>query len=331
MLDCLKLAYGGDGNVEGMVMGTCDKTCFRGTARLCWVVYAVLLSCAIPAMAQNYQVIPIWPGVAPGSESWTWHEQTLYSAPFHTRVVLNVSRPTLTVYLPERSKAIGAAVMVCPGGGFHFLSIDNEGTEVARWLTAHGITAFLLKYRLVHTNSQDFARETMEDIANRAKMAAIMKTLSPMVLADGQQAVRVIRQQAAEWKLSPDRIGVIGFSAGGYVTADLALHHNAGSRPDAAAAIYPAVPEPMLVPPDAPPLFIVCASDDPLVPPLTNSVRLYVLWKIAGVSAELHVYSRGGHGFGMRKQGLPVDHWIDAYARWLVTQGWLKPTPEFVH
>ncbi len=302
---------------------------FRGTPVLCLAFCAVLFSGAISARAEGQQVIPLWPGVAPGTESWTWHERTLYSAAFHTRVVLNVTRPTLTVYLPEASKANGTAVVVCPGGGFHFLSIDNEGTEVARWLTAHGVTAFLLKYRLVHTDAGDFAKETMEDIANRDKMAAIMRTLGPMVLADGQQAVRIVRQRAAEWKISPDRIGIIGFSAGGYVTADVALHHDAASRPDFAAAIYPAVPEPMMVPADAPPLFIVCASDDPLVPPLTNSIRLYSLWKIAGIPAELHVYARGGHGFGMKKQGLPVDHWIDAYARWLA---WIShqdgPTPD---
>lgn len=299
---------------------------FRGMSLLCSVLYTVLFCSAISAAAQSQQVIPIWPGVAPGSENWTWHEQTVYSPAFHTRVVLNVSRPTLTVYLPEASTANGAAVLVCPGGGFHFLSIDNEGTEVTHWLAAHGIAAFLLKYRLVHTNAQDFARETMTDIANRMRMADIMKTLGPMDLADGQQAVRVIRQRAAEWKISPDRIGMIGFSAGGYVTSDVAVHHDTASRLDSAATIYPAVPEPMMVPADAPPLFIVCASDDPLVPPLTNSVQLYSLWKIAGISAELHVYARGGHGFGMRKQGLPVDHWIDAYARWLGSKGWLKPT-----
>jgi acetyl esterase/lipase len=297
---------------------------FRGATLLCWALWAVLFLSAISGITQEQQVIPLWPGVPPGSENWTWHEQTLYSPTFHSRVVLNVSRPTLTVYLPEPSEANGTAVVVCPGGGFHFLSIDNEGTEVARWLTTHGVTAFLLKYRLVHTSAQDFARETMEDIANRHKMAAIMHTLGPMVLADGQQAVRIVRQRAFEWKVSPDRVGMIGFSAGGYVTAAVALRHDAASRPDFAAAIYPAVPEPMMVPPDGPPLFIVCASDDPLVPPLTNSVRFYMLWKVAGRSAELHVYSRGGHGFGMKKQGLPVDHWIDAYAYWLRSEGLLK-------
>jgi acetyl esterase/lipase len=288
------------------------------------IVCAVLFSAAIAANAQQ-KVIPLWPGAAPGSEKWTYHEQTINSPAFHTRVVLNVSRPTLTVYLPEPSKANGTAVIVGPGGGFHFLSLDNEGTEVAHWLTARGVTVFLLKYRLVQTHPADFAKETMEDIANRDKMAAIMKALGPMVLADGEQAVRIVRRRAAEWKIAPNRIGIIGFSAGGYVSADVALHHNSASRPDFAAAIYPALPPHTMVPPDAPPMFIACASDDPLVAPLANSVRLYTLWEIAGIPAELHVYARGGHGFGMRKGGLPVDHWIDAYGDWLRSQGLLKP------
>lgn len=287
-------------------------------------VCAVLFGVVIAANAQR-QVIPLWHGAAPGSESWTYHQQTIYSPRFHTRVVLNVSRPTLTVYLPEPSRAIGTAVIVCPGGGFHFLSLDNEGTEVAHWLNAHGVTAFLLKYRLFHTDPADFAKETMQDLANSNKMRAIMKTLGPMVLADGQQAVRIVRQRAAQWKINPKRIGIIGFSAGGYVSADVALHHDADSRPDFAAAIYPALPPHAMVPPDAPPMFIACASDDPLVPPLTNAVRLYTLWEIAGIPAELHVYAQGGHGFGMTKRGLPVDHWIDAYGAWLRSQGLLKP------
>jgi acetyl esterase/lipase len=288
---------------------------------------AVFFSVAIAANAQQ-QVIPLWPGTAPGSEHWTYHEQTIYSPRFHTRVVLNVSRPTLTVYLPEASRANGTAVIVCPGGGFHFLSIDNEGAKVARWLTAHGVTAFLLKYRLIETQPGTFVKQTMDDIANRNKMQVIMKTLGPMVLADGQQAVRIVRRRAAEWKIDPKRIGIIGFSAGGYVSADVALNHDAASRPDFLAAIYPALPPHAMVPPDAPPMFIACASDDPLVPPLANCVRLYTLWEIARIPAALHVYARGGHGFGMNRRGLPVDHWIDAFGDWLRSQGFLKPDHE---
>lgn len=293
----------------------------------CWAVCAILLISAITANAQQ-KVIPLWPGAAPGSENWTQQEQTFYSPGFHARVVRNVTRPTLTLY-PPTAPSNGTAIVVCPGGGFHFLSIDNEGTEVARWLSARGVTAFLLKYRLLRTRGTpaDLYRQTFDDINNRPKMAALMKTLSPLVLADGQQAIRTVRQHAAQWKIVPHRIGIIGFSAGGFVTVDVVLHHDSSSRPDFAAAIYPAIPDRIRVPADAPPMLVVCASDDPLVPPLTNGVLLYSLWKLAGVPAELHVYAQGGHGFGMSKRGLPVDHWIDAFGEWLGAQGLLKPAP----
>ncbi|HEX5482943.1 MAG TPA: alpha/beta hydrolase [Terriglobia bacterium] len=292
-----------------------------------WAVCLILLSVALAANAQQ-KVIPLWPGAAPGSENWTQKEQTFYSPRFHARVVRNVTRPTLTLY-PPTAPSNGTAIVVCPGGGFHFLSIDNEGTEVARWLSARGVTAFVLKYRLLRTSgtAADLYRQTFDDINNHAKMAALMKTLSPLVLADGQQAIRKVRQQAAQLKIEPHRVGMIGFSAGGFVTADVALQHDSSSRPDFAAAIYPAVPDHIRVPGDAPPMFVVCASDDPLVPPLANGVLLYSLWKLAGVPAELHVYAQGGHGFGMSKRGLPVDHWIDAFGDWLGAQGLLKPAP----
>jgi acetyl esterase/lipase len=291
------------------------------------LVLAGLLSASLAASAQQ-KVIPLWPEAAPGSENWTQQEQTIYSPQFHTRVVRNVTRPTLTVY-PPTAPSNGTAVVVCPGGGFHFLSIDNEGTEVARWLSAHGVTAFVLKYRLLRTSGTpaDLFQQTMEDINNRTKMAALMKPYAPLVTADGQQAVRLVRQQARQWKISPNRIGIIGFSAGGWLSVKVALDHDASSRPDFAAAIYPALPDDLRVPQDAPPMFVVCASDDPLVPPLTNSVRLYSLWKLAGIPAELHVFSKGGHGFGMAKHSLPVDHWVDLYGDWLRVQGLLKPAP----
>lgn len=296
-------------------------------ARHEWAVAVVLLGVAIAGRAQQ-KVIPLWPGAAPGSENWTWHERTLTAPKSHRQIVVNVVRPTLTVYAPEKSKANGTAIIVAPGGGFHFLAIDYEGTEVAHWLAARGVTAFLLKYRLLHTTgatAEAVHRQTAEDTNNHFKMEELMKPLTPLVLADGDQAVRVVREHASEWNVRQDRIGIIGFSAGGYVSAAVALRHDAASRPDFAAAIYPALPGRAMVPPDASPMFIACASDDPLLPPLANCVRLYTLWEIAGVPVELHVYAKGGHGFGMTKRGLPVDHWIDAFGRWLGSQGLLSP------
>jgi acetyl esterase/lipase len=147
-----------------------------------------------------------------------------------------------------------------------------------------------------------------------------MKPLRPLVIADGQQTVRVVREHASEWCLAPDRIGMMGFSAGGMVTVSVALKHDASCRPDFAAAIYASV-QAAPVPADAPPLFILCAADDEMASPI--SVRLYSDWKAAGHSVELHIYATGGHGFGMRKLGLSTDTWIERFGDWLQVQGLL--------
>ncbi len=284
---------------------------------------ASLTASAVQPSANQPKVIPLWPGVAPGSEGWTQQEQEVFAPQLKSRIVHNVARPTLTAFFPEASIRNGTAVIVCPGGAFHFLAIEFEGTEVATWLNSLGITAFVLKYRLVRTGD-DAMQETTDHLRDPAKMADLMKTLRPLVLADGQQAVRMVREHAAEWGLAPDRIGIMGFSAGGAVTAAVALQHDSASRPDFAAPVYGLAPEQVTVPEDAPPLFVVCAADDPLVPP-DHSVRLYSAWHAAGHPVELHVYAKGGHGFGMKKQVLPVDQWTDRFSDWLKAQGFLKP------
>ena len=268
------------------------------------------------------QVVPLWPGAAPGSEDWDQMEQESVM-PGGLRVIRNVARPTLTAYSSDSAFANGTAVIVCPGGGFHFLSIGMEGTDVATWLNAHGVTAFVLKYRLLRTDD-DFATQVWRNLGDPTRMAALMQPLRPLLVADGQQAVRLVRQRAAEWGIQADRIGIMGFSAGGTVTSAVALRHDAGSRPDFAAAIYGAGWEDIPAPPDAPPMFVLCADDDPLIPS-TVSLGLYSKWKAAARPVELHVYRKGGHGFGMRKQGLPTDTWIERFGDWLAGQGLLDP------
>ena len=225
------------------------------------------------------QVIPLWPGGAPGSEGWTQGE-TLSAMQNGLRVIRNVAQPTLTAYFPDPQIATGIAVVVCPGGAFHFLAYEHEGTQVAAWLNAHGIAAFMLKYRLIQTGD-NFAAEVQERLADRAKMAGPMQALAPLILADAQQAVRLVRQRAVEWSVRPDRIGIMGFSAGGAVTMAVTLHHDASSRPDFAAPIYAAHFGEIVVPDDAPPLFLVHASDDPLIP-AGISTRIYTAWQAAG-------------------------------------------------
>jgi acetyl esterase/lipase len=289
-----------------------------------------LLSLTLACLAQQ-KVIPVWPDAAPGSESWTQQEET-FSHPMFGTTVRNVTKPTLTAYFAPAATANGTAVIVCPGGGFQFLSWASEGTEVAEWLNAHGVTAFVLKYRLEDTGptQQDFQKTVNAFFAdlmqhNAAKMASLEKT-AELASADGRQAVKVVRRHAAEWGIAPDRIGIMGFSAGGRVTMGVAMVHDADSRPAFTAPIYgPGLLNGVPIPADAAPMFILCASDDPLSPS-TDSSKLYTAWKTAGRSAELHIYSKGGHGFGMKQQHLPVDHWIDRFGDWLEVQGWLKPT-----
>lgn len=267
----------------------------------------------MPSTSQPF-VIPLWPAGAPGSETWTQTE-TISTMQSGLRVIRNVAQPSLTAYLPDPARATGTAVIICPGGAFHFLAYEHEGTQVAAWLNAHGIAAFMLKYRLIRTE-EDFEAVVWRRLNQREELAGQLQPLAPLILADGQQAVRLVRQRAAEWGIRPDRIGIMGFSAGGGVTMAVALHHDGASRPDFAAPIYAGHFGEIAVPDDAPPLFLVHADDDPLVP-AGISTAIYTAWHAAGKPAELHIYSRGGHGFGMNKLGLPVDGWIERFAEWL--------------
>lgn len=264
------------------------------------------------ACAGEPTVIPIWPGAAPGTENWTQQEVTDSSGSkgAHPQV-RNVTRPTLTVFLPEASQANGTGLVVCPGGGFRFLAFDREGTDVARWLNTLGVAAFVLKYRVMQTG----------DPGEKAEATERRKAAIAFGVADTQQALRVARAHAAEWKVAPERLGIMGFSAGGYMSAAVALQHDAGSRPAFAAPIYPVAPEDLTVPADAPPLFVLQANDDKLV---EHALRLYTAWKGANVPVELHIYARGGHGFAGRTQNLPVDNWADRLRDWLSSQGLLK-------
>jgi acetyl esterase/lipase len=277
---------------------------------------ALLLFLTVSAFAAEPKVIPLYPGAAPGSESWNYEEKSTVGPQDTILRIGNITHPTLTAYVPETATANGTAIIVCPGGGFRYLAFDHEGTEVATWLNSIGVTAFVLKYRVMRTGDADEK--------DPAKVAERRKEIIPMAIADGQQAVRLVRSLASEWNINPDRIVILGFSAGGYVAAGVALQHDARSRPNYVAPIYPGTPDDVTAPPDAPPMFIVQADDDKTVPPVDHSIRLYQSWKKAGVPAELHIYSRGGHGFGMRKHNLPVDTWTDRFRDWLDVQGLLK-------
>ena len=237
-------------------------------------------------------------------------------------MVFNVANPTLTVFPADPSKANGTAVVICPGGAFFALSIDSEGFDVARWLAAKGVACFVLKYRLVECKTDDPTRELMA----RGKLDDIVAPIVKLAMADANAAIGHVRKHAKEYGVNPDRIGIMGFSAGGTVTASVAFNYSPDTRPNFVAPIYLAYSwtiKPGGVPADAPPIFILAATDDPLgLAP--QSVALYQDWTAAKKPAELHLYSKGGHGFGMRKQDLPTDHWVERFADWLEVQGLLK-------
>lgn len=267
------------------------------------------------------EVIDVWPGEVPDAELWRDAGPELERpARENSRLVRNVRRPTLTAFLPDPALATGTGVIVCPGGAFHFLMVDKEGTEVARWLTTRGVAAFVLKYRVLPTPDDDAA--FAEIAANPTPHRPKMDRVRPMTIADGLQAICTLRGQAGRWGIDPDRLGIMGFSAGAYVAVGAAAKFDdPACRPSFAASVYGEWWEGW-IPHDAPPIFITAAADDPLIAVRSNASH-YESWLAAGCRAELHLYARGGHGFALLKQGLPSDGWIDRFWEWLGAEGFV--------
>src|SRR5580704_5877038 len=289
-----------------------------------FLIRTVCLLMFLAPLGAAQDVIPLYPGTAPGSTQESYPEKEYFSKNWNTEVVANVTKPTLTVFRPSQELRNGTAVVICPGGGFMALSINSEGNDVAKYMVAKGVTAFVLKYRLAHTG-EDATEEFTALFADRQKFREVLDKVVPLSIADGLAAVTYVREHASDWGVSPDRVGIIGFSAGGTVSAGVAFHYASDGTPAFVALIYAAGEEfkDAAVPADAPPMFIAAATDDQLglVP---ESVALYQRWTAAHKSAELHIYARGGHGFGMGKHNIPTDHWIDRFADWLELEGWLK-------
>lgn len=282
---------------------------------------AVFAPVAVPA-ADPSATLDLWPGKAPGETKDFGPEKYLEAKPGQLEVkrLTNVSKPQLLVYPAPKDKANGTAVVVAPGGGYSILAIEHEGTQTCEWLNSLGVTAFLLKYRV--------PKREMQQPDN---LAAIQ---------DAQRAVSLVRSKAAEWNLDPNRVGMLGFSAGGNLTAWACLadkrhyeaiddHDKASSRPSFAALIYPAylvdkggaLKAEYPVTKASPPMFFAHAHDDGVTP--LSSAALYLALTKAGVPAELHVYEKGGHGYGMRKGPNPVSSWPARCADWLKTRGYL--------
>ena len=291
----------------------------------CLVLLLAGVSVATKARAAEVPlVLPVWPGKTVGDFGTIGPERVRspHEAPTKTaKWITNVTKPTLTIFRPAKEKNIGSAMVICPGGGYWNLAWDLEGEEVAAWLNSMGMTGIVLKYRVPRRPGQP------EPLP------------APGPLLDAQRAMSLVRHHAPEWGIDPGRIGIVGFSAGGHLAVMTATYFDKRSyepideidkvscRPDFAVAVYPGylVPEDkntevlapyIRIPAKTPPMFLVHASDDPESGP-ENSTSMYLALKKAGVPAEVHVYSRGGHGFGVRKTREPCSTWTERCADWL--------------
>lgn len=269
-----------------------------------------MLAIAATAVISHAQTVNVWAGVAPGSESWKQKEITIENTPVGT-VIMDVVTPTITAYLPDSAKATGTGVIIAPGGAFVALAITLEAVDAAKWLQQRGIAAFVLKYRTVEKKSDGIPPGLDLDTAGRYGMA------------DGIQALKVVRQHASQWHVDPNRIGFLGFSAGAMVASAALIQADSASRPNFAALLYGGPFSKMpTVPAHLPPVFMAWAQDDPVA--LETATRFHAALLAAGNKPEAHIYSAGGHGFGMHKHGTSSDHWIDELYYWLEAQGLTK-------
>jgi acetyl esterase/lipase len=303
----------------------------RQTKLLLQATTLVLLSSWMhpPAAAESESEIPLYSGAAPGSEKWDWSERPL-TTQTGLPMVQDVVRPVLLRYPADRSTAVGAAMIVAPGGGFRTLMMSYEGMDIAQRLNAMGVDAFVLKYRLLYTGpgaptnasipaSVPGERPRKVTVTGAYKAQA-GQDLIALAADDGRQAVRLVRERAAEFGVRSERIGMIGFSAGGIVTS-AALFGPAVTRPDFAAIIYGAG-EIKDVPNPTPPVFLAVAADDVLA--VSRTIDLFTAYRKANGRAELHVFQMGAHGFVNKGGG--ADHFMDRLEEWLATNK-LLPRP----
>jgi len=281
-------------------------------------------SMTVIATPEQTDAIVIGTGPLPGAKvQEAWHSQ------YGSRFARNVTVATLTPFLPESTMASGAAVIVAPGGGFRTLSMENEGWEVARALAKQGIAAFVLKYRLNQTPSEmaAFKRAMEQMFANTGRRAPQlepeqMRAQLAVQLEDSRAAFALIRRRSAEWKIDPDRIGMLGFSAGAMLTMATALTGEE-AKPAFIGNIYGPITS-VDVPDNAPPLFVALAADDPFF--ASSQFGLIKSWQAAKKPVEFHFYEQGGHGFGMYPKQTTSTGWFDAFISWLTMHGMLKRT-----
>jgi dienelactone hydrolase len=277
------------------------------------------LSARADGVGNGNKEIPLYPGAAPGSEKWGWKERAVTTAS-GMPMAQDVVRPVLLHFSAEKSKAVGTAMIVAPGGGFRTLMMSYEGEDVARRLSAMGVDAFVLKYRLLYSGpgAPKVERRTSPERPKRfvltgAYEAQAGQDVVALAADDGRQAVRVLRERASEFGFRPDRIGMIGYSAGGVVTSET-LFSATETRPNFAAIIY-GVGEIKEMPQPAPPLFLAVAADDAMA--VARSIELFTFYRKENGHAEIHVFQMGAHGFVNKGGG--ADHYLDRLEEWLAT------------
>jgi acetyl esterase/lipase len=277
------------------------------------LILFITLSLPILTHAGRPAALPLWPAGAPGSESRAAEPEKAEGSN-----VFNIHRPSIMPFVPEADKSTGTAVIICPGGGHSKLCLGHEGYALAEWFRDHGIAAFVLKYRLAREKGSTY---TIQDHA----------------MADARRAIRLIRSRAGEWHIQPDRIGILGFSAGGELAAFAAMKNDPGqkdaadlieqqsSRPDFQGLIYPGTSGLFDAKKGMPPLFIAAGYSDR--PDISEGMAtLYLKYKAAGVKAEMHLYANAGHGFGYKPDAKPsaAARWPDRFVEWLTDSGLLK-------
>ena len=226
------------------------------------------------------------------------------------RSITNVNQPSITVYLPSGSRATGTAIVICPGGGYGHLAIDKEGHDIARWLNTIGVAGIVLKYRLPGAA----AMMRGGDLQTETQAAHV-------AIEDAEAAIQLVRRNAARWNVKPTAVGLMGFSAGGHLAAMMGMVAPKESRPDFLILGYPAIPPVLGITAETPRTFLVAADDDPAVNPAENAGRFFAALRAAQVPAELHIYSSGGHGFGMVRSGKTSEAWPTALLAWLKEAG----------
>ncbi|HQB23424.1 MAG TPA: GDSL-type esterase/lipase family protein [Bacteroidales bacterium] len=280
-----------------------------------------VLSCS--GIQAQVKVIPLEQSLPSGFINPNLEETIIDTNPAK-RIVYNVVKPSL-LYYPAKNNTSGTCVIIAPGGALQLLSIDNEGVDVAAYLNNNGVDAFVLKYSLVPTIDNVYTELQDNFFTTEAKRDSMISTIIPYAMKDGLAAISYVRKNAAEYGLNPNRIGFMGFSAGGTVALSVVFNSTSENRPNFLATIYPWIGElGGNVPKEKTPAFLVVANDDhlELVP---QSMKIYSKWKEADQPVEFHLYGRGGHGFGADKNYSPTDAWLSAFVNWLGGEGLLWP------